>query len=167
MGDTMTIATIGPKKYDFQDLVCLDFVLKTVYEKDISFLIEPHGGEDASFTYRGNGEALEKFEVQVKGSEEPVTMRSIAECLLHFPEREHNNCLFERLLKDNSLFVVLVMSGRATDELLKFLPSGEWKRTPHNDRFTLTDAEELKRELLYLIQRFKCSPLWTKRKAHS
>ncbi|GLO63892.1 hypothetical protein MACH09_44000 [Vibrio sp. MACH09] len=44
-----TIATIGPKKYKFQDLVCLDFVLKT--EKDISFLIEPHDGEDCIFMF--------------------------------------------------------------------------------------------------------------------
>ncbi|EOW9351602.1 hypothetical protein ACOB3G_001118 [Vibrio cholerae] len=164
----MTIATIGPKKYDFQDLVCLDFVLKTVEKKDISFLIEPHGGEDASFMYKGDNDGvLKKFEVQVKGSEAPVTPKFVAECLLHFPEQRHENCLFERMIKDCNLCVVLVMSGRATDKLLKYLKNGEWDLSPHKNNFTLKDAEDLNLEFQSLIDSFGDTRLMRARKEHT
>ncbi|MFO4657303.1 nSTAND3 domain-containing NTPase [Vibrio cholerae] len=164
----MTIATIGPKKYDFQDLVCLDFVLKTVEKKDISFLIEPHGGEDASFTYKGDNDGiLKKFEVQVKGSEAPVTPKFVAECLLHFPEQRHENCLFERMIEDCNLCVVLVMSGRSTDKLLKYLPNGEWDLSPHKNNFTLKDAEALNLEFQSLIDSFGDTRLMKARKEHT
>ncbi|HCH1559138.1 TPA: hypothetical protein NKQ32_000588 [Vibrio parahaemolyticus] len=164
----MTIATIGPKKYDFQDLVCLDFVLKTVEEKDIRFLIEPHGGEDASFMYKGDNDGvLKKFEVQVKGSEAPVTPKFVAECLLHFPEQRHENCLFERMIEDCNLCVVLVMSGRSTDKLLKYLPNGEWDLSPHKKNFTLKDAEALNLEFQSLINSFGDTRLMKARKEHT
>ncbi|WP_318515161.1 nSTAND3 domain-containing NTPase [Photobacterium leiognathi] len=162
-----TIATIGPKKYEFQDLVCLDFVLKTEEEKDISFLIEPHGGEDAAFTYKGNDGALKKFEVQVKGAMEAVTLNFVAECLLHFPDRRHENCLFERLIKESNLCVVLVMSGRATDQLLKYLPTGEWDLSPHKHSFTLKDAKALNLEFQSLVDSFGGTKLKNDRKEHT
>ncbi|MCU8487021.1 hypothetical protein M2G38_16965 [Vibrio vulnificus] len=163
----MSIATVGPKKYDFQDLVCLDFILNNIDERDINFLIEPDGKEDAFFSYTDVAQKTKSIEVQVKGSENHVTLNFVAECLLHFPDRRAQGCLFDRMVEDENLYIVLVMTGRATDSLLKFIPKGEWRNTQHQDKITISDAESIKLEFHNLVQSIRAdTQLAKKRKAH-
>ncbi|MGF1759338.1 hypothetical protein L4D76_15630 [Photobacterium sagamiensis] len=127
----MSIALTGPGKYDFQDLVCINYILK-FYDKDgVKFLVEPNGGEDAELSFLDDtGQSLQ-FEIQVKGSEEPVTYEKVAECLGHFPAYGTNDFLLERLLSNKNARAVLVMSGRASDSLQKYLPRGDWDGSIH------------------------------------
>lgn len=128
----MSIALTGPSKYDFQDLVCINYILKFYKLDNADFIIEPAGGEDAEVEYIENEGGRLKFEIQVKGAKEPVTLKSVAECLAHFPAYENSNFLLERLILNKRHRAVLVMSGRASDQVLKFLPNGDWDGGIHN-----------------------------------
>lgn len=130
----MSIALTGPSKYDFQDLVCINYILKFYKLDSAGFIVEPVGGEDAEVEYVDNEEKRLKFEIQVKGSKEPVTLKSVAECLGHFPAYENSNFLLERLISNKKYRAVLVMSGRASDQVLKFLSNGDWDGGTHNAR---------------------------------
>ena len=138
----MSIALTGPVKYDFQDLVCIHYILK-FYDKDgTTFLVEPDGGEDAELSFLNDTGQLLQFEIQVKGSEEPVTYDKVAECLGHFPAYGTSDFLLERLLSNKNARAVLVMSGRANDLLQKYLPKGEWEGNIHKAKlFNQKDAQ--------------------------
>ncbi|NAW78548.1 hypothetical protein CAG60_06595, partial [Vibrio sp. V33_P6A3T137] len=138
----MSIALTGPVKYDFQDLVCIHYILK-FYDKDgTTFLVEPDRGEDAELSFLNDTGQLLQFEIQVKGSEEPVTYDKVAECLGHFPAYGTSDFLLERLLSNKNARAVLVMSGRANDLLQKYLPKGEWDGNIHKAKlFNQKDAQ--------------------------
>ena len=139
----MSIALTGPNKYDFQDLVCVKYILQFYNMNGMNFLVEPNGGEDAELIYIDNNQSL-RFEIQVKGSEEAVTLVKVAECLGHFPAYKSTDFLLERLILNNNSRAVLIMSGRATDLLQKYLPKGEWNGGIHKKiNFNEHDAREI------------------------
>lgn len=74
----MTINVTGPKKYDFQDLVCIAFGLRSVHRTGAELLIEPDGGEDCEL--RENGAVVE---IQVKGAEGRFGIKDLADYLGH------------------------------------------------------------------------------------
>jgi hypothetical protein len=136
----MSIALTGPSKYDFQDLVCINYILKFYKLDSAGFIVEPKGGEDAEFEYVNEEGQQLRFEIQVKGSEEPVTLAVVAECLGHFPARGDTDFLLERLVENKNSRVVLVMSGRASDSVLKYLPKAGWNGEVHKTKLKNTDA---------------------------
>lgn len=163
----MSIALIGPKKYDFQDLVCIKYMLQFYKFENIHFLVEPKGGEDAELTFTDTNNQQLRFEIQVKGSEKAVTIAEIAECLAHFPEKISSNFLLERIISDDYSHAVLVMSGRSTDSLQKFLPKGKWDgKANKTTSFTKKDAEEILIAIKSYSESFENTKLKTERKKH-
>ncbi|ELA7933307.1 hypothetical protein ACJO1H_14190 [Vibrio parahaemolyticus] len=138
----MSIALTGQIKYDFQDLVCVHYILKFYDKNGTKFLVEPEGGEDAELCFLDDtGQSLQ-FEIQVKGSEEPVDHEKVAECLGHFPAYGTSDFLLERLLLNKNSRAVLVMSGRAIDLLQNYLPKGDWQGGMHKaTMFNQQDAQ--------------------------
>lgn len=112
----MSIEIIGQEKYNFQDLVCVYILLIHQGLPVASFLVEPENGEDAEIHFQ-NGL---KIEVQVKGAEQPVTLKSIAQMLSHFQNKTDLNCLLERIHSENKN-VLFVMTGRCDDKAKAFL----------------------------------------------
>ena len=119
----MPIAVTAPEKYDLQDLVCAELALRFEGSPNTERWAEPANGEDAKLRFEISG-SQRLVEIQAKGSTRPATLAGIAECLAHFPERASQGCLFERLLTDQRI-VVLVMSGRCDDVASRYLvPDG-------------------------------------------
>lgn len=139
----MSIATVGPAKYDFQDLVCIKLGLDFYQSGQASLIVEGKGAEDAEISADIDGTRI-VYEIQVKGSEEHFGLPLLAECLSHFPAYKSTQFFLERLVNDPHRFAVMVMSGRANDSLQKFIPRGHWRGEEHSTvYFTLKDAELL------------------------
>lgn len=137
----MSIATVGPAKYDFQDLVCIKLALDFYKSGQASLIVEGKGAEDAEISADIDGTRI-VYEIQVKGSEEHFGLPLLAECLSHFPAYESTHFFLERLVSDPHRFAVMVMSGRANDSLQKFIPRGHWRGEEHSAvYFTHLDAE--------------------------
>lgn len=137
----MSIALTGQEKYDFQDLVCVRYALQFYQEDSAIFYVEPQGGEDAELHFLDKGKNV-KCEIQVKGSEEPVSTIRLAECLGHFPAYGIENFLLKRIIEDNSSRAVFVMAGRGMDSVQKYIPKGRWDGSQHRTiRFTRDDAQ--------------------------
>ncbi|QCO00603.1 hypothetical protein [Azospirillum argentinense] len=64
----MTIAITAPQKFAFQDLVCIETMLRFCTHADAKLFVEPDGGEDAELTFAVGGRAV-RCEIQVKGRE--------------------------------------------------------------------------------------------------
>ena len=134
--------------YDFQDLACAKLILQNYKKKKATFFVEPSGGEDARLIFTDDENYPSCFEIQVKGSREAVTLKSLAECLAHFPARQTSNFLLEQLLTDQTLGIVLIMSGRASDPLLNYLPKGQWNGACHSQNtFNKQDVNRLLDEI--------------------
>ncbi|MBI1685389.1 nSTAND3 domain-containing NTPase [Caulobacter hibisci] len=116
----MSIALVAPKKFTFQDLVCVELGLRC---KDAALLAEPTGGEDAQLDWNGAG----LCEVQVKGAAGDVSAATLAEHLLHFPPHAAVNPLFDRLRDDPTRSALFVFSGRCDDELKPLLAPMDWQ----------------------------------------
>ncbi|WP_085695266.1 MULTISPECIES: hypothetical protein [unclassified Pseudomonas] len=112
----MSIATVGPKKYDFQDLVCVDVFLRHQGEESVELYIEPKAGEDAKVIIP-SASGKKVIEIQVKGALEGVTLAEFAKWLSHFEERKAVNTLLERLCDDLDTHVVFVVSARCSDKI--------------------------------------------------
>lgn len=138
----MSIATVGPKKYDFQDLVCVFLFLRFEHLTGMGLHVEPAGGEDAKITYH-NGSAANTIEIQVKGSEKPVTVSDVAEWLSHFPERQSSGTLLERLINQPDSSAVFVTSGRCVDALDRLVRRLKEQWPPHVDKIKRDDANTL------------------------
>lgn len=134
----MTINVTGPKKYDFQDLVCLAVGLRSVQRSGAELLIEPDGGEDCEL--RENGSVVE---IQVKGAEGRFSIKDLADYLGHSGTRVAGNTLLERLLADNCRFVVLVLSSRCDDVTSTLVEPFGWKETERDHSFGKKNAEAL------------------------
>ena len=144
----MSIALTGPKMYDFQDLVCTNFILQFYKKNEVTFFAEPDAAEDARLVFTEDTHQPIFFEIQVKGSKEAVSLGSLAECLAHFPARKATNFLLEQLLADQNMCVVLIMSGRTLDAAQKYVPKGHWDGGFHNENIFVTDdASQLLEEL--------------------
>jgi len=138
----MTIAITAPQKFDFQDLVCLAFMLNFIHIDGACFFAEPKDGEDAELSFSDNG-LNRMFEIQVKGSTESVTVDVLASCLAHTPGRIENNTLLERLIADDNRLAILVMSGRCSDATAPYVVSLDWNGVPHDLNFIkLEQAKE-------------------------
>lgn len=134
----MTINVTGPKKYDFQDLVCIAFGLRSVHRTGAELLIEPDGGEDCEL--RENGAVVE---IQVKGAEGRFGIKDLADYLGHPGKRVAGNTLLERLLADSSRFVVLVLSSRCDDATSALVQPFGWKESQRDHSFGIANAQAL------------------------
>ncbi|SDY13767.1 hypothetical protein [Nitrosomonas sp. Nm58] len=164
----MSIATLAPEKFDFQDLVCIEMMLRFYDRIKFEFRIEPDDGEDAEMMFIRNTDQLTRFEIQVKGAKGTVSLNTVAECLAHFPNRKATDSLFERLMDDPDRLVVLVMSGRCDDESSIYIPSLEWQGDSHSlSNFRKKDAEALLKSLINVINSGgDKSKLQAKRRTH-
>ena len=105
----MSIAITAPQKFDFQDLACIELMLRFAASDSASFFVEPKDGEDGELHLQKAGGPL-RLEVQVKGASGTVTLEALASYLAHTPARRADHTLLERLIADTSRMAVLVMS---------------------------------------------------------
>lgn len=70
----MSIAIVAPQKFDFQDLVCVELMLR--FEDNSSVILQVEGDEDAALTLPQTALTPLLIEVQVKGASGPVTTNS-------------------------------------------------------------------------------------------
>ena len=126
----MSIEIVGPEKFAFQDLACLDLMLRFADDPGLRLIVEPLGGEDALVAL-GHAQSEWTIEVQVKGSTGEVKPSTIAACLAHFPPHKAIGCLLERLTGDTSRLVLLIMSGRCVDLASPFVVDVDWSGQTH------------------------------------
>lgn len=110
----MSIELTGPKKYKFQDYVCVLLAILAVTDADASLQVEPQDGEDALLAL-GKGGNTHFVEIQVKGAEGHIEPEELANWLAHFPSRQAAGSLLERLVDDAQRSVLFVASGRCND----------------------------------------------------
>ncbi|WP_116117371.1 hypothetical protein [Paraburkholderia sp. BL6669N2] len=110
----MSIELTGPRKYKFQDHVCVLLSILAATDVDMSLEVEPQDGEDALIALRKGGET-HFIEIQVKGAEGHIKAESLADWLAHFPARRADDSLLERLVNDGQRSVLFVASGRCDD----------------------------------------------------
>jgi len=121
----MSIARTAPGKFELQDLVCIELVLRFGKDAVDRFVVEPKGGEDgALFTA---GATPTHYEIQGKGAAGKVTLAELALWLTHFPERCDTDMLLERLIVDPARRLVVVASGRAADALDPLVAPADWR----------------------------------------
>ncbi|WP_146259515.1 nSTAND3 domain-containing NTPase [Palleronia aestuarii] len=114
----MTIAIIGPEKFAFQDLVCVDLALAALEDGLISMVPEQKGSEDATLSWPTTGDLpAATVEVQVKGATGSVSMAMLADYLLHYPDRNAKGSLLERLMDMENRAALFVMTARCDDIL--------------------------------------------------
>lgn len=119
---TMTIAIIGPEKFAFQDLVCVDLALAAMDSGTVAMVPEQAGHEDATLSWPAtDGAPAATIEVQVKGASGTVDMAALAEHLLHYPDRAATGSLLERLMDAGDRAALFVMSARCADILAPLL----------------------------------------------
>jgi hypothetical protein len=116
---TLNIAIVGPEKYKFQDLVCVELALSLRNSGLSSMVPEPQGGEDTEFTW-GDVDGIAFLEVQVKGTHEDFTVAALADYLTHYPSHKATGSLLERLISNPTHGSLFVTSGRLTDPLTNF-----------------------------------------------
>ena len=92
----MNIAIVGPEKYKFQDLVCVELALSLRNSGLSSMVAEPQGGEDTEFTW-DDVDGIARLEVQVKGTQNDFTVAALADYLTHYPSHKATGSLLERL----------------------------------------------------------------------
>ena len=126
----MSIAITAPQKFDFQDIVCVELMLRFAHVTDARFFVEPKGGEDGELHFTQNPSGR-RAEIQVKGASGSITLATVVTCLAHTPPRTEENTLLERLLSDPDRLVVLVMSGRCDDACAPYTVGADWDGTPH------------------------------------
>lgn len=118
----MTIAIIGPEKFAFQDLVCVDLALGAMDSGPVAMIPEQAGHEDATLSWPATeGAPTATIEVQVKGASGTVDMAALTEHLLHYPDRAATGSLLERLMDAGDRAALFVMSARCADILAPLL----------------------------------------------
>jgi hypothetical protein len=139
----MSIARVAPDKFDFQDFVCIDMMLRFAAYANARCLIEPDDGEDAQITLGPSGVETD-IEIQVKGSGEDVDIERIADCLAHAPPLSSTDTLLERLVVNPRRFAVLVMMGRCDNASAAYVMPTAWSGSEHEKDFIrLEDARQL------------------------
>ncbi|MGY4437519.1 nSTAND3 domain-containing NTPase [Bradyrhizobium sp. LM2.3] len=160
----MSIAITAPQKFDFQDLVCIELMLRFEANPGLTLLVE--GDEDAEMALPRSALAPLTVEVQVKGASGPVAMAKIVDCLAHCPDRQVSGCLFERILGSPDRIALLVMSGRCDDAASAFVLPFNWDGTaPPVGRIKTATAAAFLQEFGSLPASSD-SDLMTRRKAH-
>lgn len=120
----MSINRTAPEKYRLQDYICVELLLRFGLEEVARCVVEPKGGEDASIVTREPN--ARHYEVQVKGSEDQITLAELALWLTHFPEHRDRGMAIERLLADPSRYFLIVGSGRASNDLDPLVAPPDW-----------------------------------------
>lgn len=139
----MTIAITAPQKFAFQDLVCIEIMLRFYAHADAKLILEPDGGEDAKLTVAVGGQEV-CCEIQVKGAGGEIALGDVAACLAHAPPRCAGPTLLERLMADPGRLALLVMSGRANDASSVYLGPSVWQGERHaQSRIKAKDAAAL------------------------
>jgi len=161
----MTIAITAPQKFDFQDIVCVEMMLRFHHLETAQFFAEPKDGEDGEILF-GGGMSAERAEIQVKGAAGAVTIDAIADCLAHTPPRKASDTLLERLLGDPTRLVVLVMSGRCDDAASVFSLHFDWTGAIHPDHSLKLDDSVALLGAFANLQGKENSSLKTKRETH-
>lgn len=136
----MTIAITAPEKFNFQDLACLEMMLRFENKTQANFYVEPLGGEDGEIRFDGTATGR-RVEIQIKGSELPVKLLDIAKYLAHCPPRKSNGTLLERLLDDPELTVLFIVSGRCDDQTALYSVAPDWLGASHGKPIKVTDAQ--------------------------
>lgn len=150
----MSIATVGQAKYEYQDLVCLEFVLRFL-DASVTCIVEPSGGEDATLQVTLESGRFD-IELQVKGAESraaAVNLPVLAEYLAHFPASRSSGFLLDRLASNDHRVVVLVCTQRATDDCAAFTVLNNWRGELYRDDSITLDSA---RQLLAAIKSTKC-----------
>jgi hypothetical protein len=120
----MSIATTAPQKFELQDLACVELMLRFALAGSATFTVES-GVEDGDLIL-GASPAIH-YEIQVKGSDNPVSVNLLAKWLLHFPAYRDDETVLERLLNSQDRWFVLVASGRCRDDLEALRVDAFWK----------------------------------------
>jgi len=115
----LNIAIVGPEKYKFQDLVCVELALSLRNSGLSSMVPEPQGGEDTELTW-DDVDGIARLEVQVKGTQNDFTIAALADYLTHYPSHKATGSLLERLVDNPTRGALFVTSGRLTDPLTDF-----------------------------------------------
>lgn len=136
----MSIELTGPKKYKFQDHVCVLLAILAVTDADASLQVEPQDGEDALLAL-GKGGNTHFVEIQVKGAEGHIGPENLADWLAHFPARQAAGSLLERLVADAQRSVLFVASGRCNDATVVHTVALS-ARTTSLDSGTIIDTTE-------------------------
>ena len=79
----MDIAIIGPEKFAFQDMACIDLALSYRTFGKFSLVPEPKGGEDARLDW--HAAPPQTLEVQVKGAAGTAGVAELAGYFAHYP----------------------------------------------------------------------------------
>jgi len=129
----MSIEIIGPKKYKFQDRVCLLLALQHAQSAHAQLEIEPRGGEDAQLVF-DDGLSRNVVEIQVKGAKAKVTVNELADWLAHFPTHEAKDPLIARLVNIPTQNIMMIASGRCDDATSTYVadfgdPIAPWPAT--------------------------------------
>ena len=139
----MSIAITAPQKFAFQDLVCIEIMLRFCAHDEATLLVEPAGGEDAELTFAAGGRQI-RCEVQVKGAAGAITLADVAACLAHAPPRRVTPTLLERVMSDPDRLALLVVSGRADDSSAVYRGPSTWNGEQHAvPRIKTADATAL------------------------
>ena len=148
----MNIAIIAPTKFDFQDLACVELGLRWPTKGAPSLRAEPEKGEDAEITWEEKGKRR-LCEVQIKGrSTGALDMATLAEYLAHFPDRQADGCLLERLIGNPDQVVLFVASERCQDEVSEFLVPTSWAGERRASAPNRRAGENLAAALRYLSE---------------
>jgi hypothetical protein len=136
---TLSIATIGPEKYDFQDLVCLRIALSLLHRDAFEMFVEPIDGEDALIKFNDV-----RIDLQVKGSKKQVDLDALGAWLVHFPPRQATRSLLDRLSSSADRFVLFIATGRCSDAVSPFVVDRPWTGNlePHS-RIKVKDTKAL------------------------
>lgn len=139
----MSIAITAPQKFAFQDLVCIELMLRFCAHDDAVLLVEPDGGEDAELSYTAGGRLI-RCEIQVKGAAGAIALADVAACLAHAPPRRSAPTLLERVITDPDRLALFVMSGRVDDASAVYRGASGWQGEQHAaSRVKATDAAAL------------------------
>ncbi|TXL75439.1 ATP-binding protein [Vineibacter terrae] len=115
----MDIAIIGPEKFAFQDMACIELALSFRPFGPFALVPEPTGGEDASLTWDDG--ALLTLEVQVKGAKGSAGVAELLDYLVHYPSREVTGSLLQRLMEQDDRHALFILTARCTDDLTPLL----------------------------------------------
>ncbi|WP_281664458.1 hypothetical protein [Paraburkholderia fungorum] len=140
----MSIAIVGQQKYDYQDILCVLLLLRFIGKGSAIVEVEPKGGEDAFLSFDDAGRTV-RAEVQVKGSAQQISIESLAEWLLHFPDHQASNTLVERLIAGGADTFTLVMAlGRCMDAVSMYAQLDFRQLNEHPQaKILVRDAEAL------------------------
>lgn len=126
----MSIAITAPEKFELQDLVGIELMLRFARDASAQIRFEPPKGEDAELRFSGTG-PITTVEVQVKGSHLPVDLDLVLRALCHFPAFMTNEPLIKRVYDDPERMALLVVSGRCDDTASTLVADPEWLGLPH------------------------------------